>query len=100
MANFITVLGRGHNVASPSAALLEVLLDELTDEVPTQMSTFSVDPNADVQPDPEPEPQPDPGHEIIGNPTNSLSECGEGCFECREAWMSNSPNVIYPVCVE
>ena len=48
MANFITVLGRGHGVAGPSDALFEVLLDELTDEVPSEMSIFSVDPNADV----------------------------------------------------
>ena len=65
----------------------------------------------DVTPTPEDESGEDEGsdeegesdeeaYEIIGEATEYLFECEEGCTECRNAWMSDDPEFYYPVCTD
>lgn len=36
--------------------------------------------------------------EIIGTAADKLSQCDEGCTECRNAWMSDNESNVYQVC--
>lgn len=39
--------------------------------------------------------------EVIGEASEYLSDCSEeGCSQCNQAWMSNSPSNIYHVCTD
>lgn len=40
------------------------------------------------------------GELIIGEPTDSLSECEAGCTECRMSWREFTPNVVEATCMD
>ena len=45
------------------------------------------------------EPQPDPTLIIMEEASNYISDCWEGCTECRKAYYDNDPNYIFGHCV-
>lgn len=40
------------------------------------------------------------GELIIGEPTDSLSECEAGCTECRMSWREFTPDVVEATCMD
>ena len=42
----------------------------------------------------------DDGELIVGGPTRSLEECGDGCTQCHEYWNSNDPFTIEAMCMD
>jgi len=48
-----------------------------------------------------PAPGPDPDDEMVVSEEASafLSDCAEGCTECRKAWYKNSPDETFGHCV-
>ena len=64
-----------------------------------KISNFHWLSNTSINDAPEPEP-PVPGELIVSEEASMyLSECYEGCTECRKSWFENFPNEIFGTCV-
>ena len=114
MANFIELEGEGHVFGGRnSEAFFNLMLDELTDEFPDEFRYWKVNLNeedggndsgeeeeSDGESEESDEDDEDGAYEIIGQPAQKLEDCAGDCTECRDAWMSDTPDDIYQVCVD
>jgi len=93
--NIVTIKNTGHDMTLSGPTFLNLLADELV-EGSGDTKKWSVTLN-DKHPDNDTAIFDD--IEVI-EPSNSLEDCEEGCFECYNAYMLYSPADVYQVCKE